>query len=415
MKNLIISEIPLETEPKKYSVSRLKTLNSCGEYFRLKYVESIKTISFSEATLTGSLCHDALEEYYGESTRESLIDVFKLTALNTLKETGIVSSIFITSEEFLIIYESLLELSKQYLSLYQRSSKGYNGNNPIRKKDGGVASAPSSTKDWKNAEEVLCLIPKKIEIDQYFESINKDLEGISISKVFAEAYSILFSYKVPSEIINTIAVELPISDYKEDVVYNPVPMPPEYGGEENILLNGYVDWIGYVEYEGKSQLAIVDYKSSKEELTLDKVQYNVQLYSYVYAYEYLTGETVDLIGIHNLRAGSLILASVDRTKMNIVLKALFTNHHLIERQIFQKEIPDSSYAKCLNMYGKLCPYLEFCYPDIYEKETGSKARSIDEAKTKYKKLDLPSLVQTPSSLEENLIDIAKEFSLAFNS
>lgn len=407
MKNLIISEIPLEEEPKKYSVSRLKTLNSCGEYYRLKYVELVKIASFSEATLMGSLCHDALEEYYGENQEESLIKLFERTALNTLKETGVVPHIFINSEEFRQVYNALLNLSKSYLSLYQRSHADYVGNFPIRKKDGGIALAPTSTKDWKVAEENLGLIQKRIEIDTYFQSINKDLVDISVSKSFSEAYSILFSYKTPAEIISTVAVELPISDYKNEIIYNPVPMPSNLGGEDQVLLNGYVDWIGYVNYKGKEKLAIVDYKSSKEELTPDKVQYNVQLYSYVYAYEYLTGETVDLIGIHNLRAGSLVLTPIDRNKMGIVLEALFTNHLLIKHKIFQKQIPDTSYAKCMNMYGKICPYLEFCYPDIYESNTGLKARSLEEAKVISKKA-----ANEAETLTEKLSLIAEEFSLA---
>ena len=184
-------------------------------------------------------------------------------------------------------------------------------------------------------------------------------------------------------------------------------MPSHYGGEDQVLLNGYVDWIGYINYGGKEKLAIVDYKSSKEELTPDKVQYNVQLYSYVYAYEYLTGETVDLIGIHNLRAGSLVLTPIDRNKMGIVLEALFTNHLLIKHKIFQKQIPDTSYAKCMNMYGKICPYLEFCYPDIYESNTGLKARSLEEAKVISKKA-----ANDAETLTEKLSLIAEEFSLA---
>lgn len=391
MQNLIVDEIEVSEKPEYYSVSRLKSLSVCSEYYKLKYIDKIKVPSLSGATIIGSLCHDALEYFHSDENLSfiSLIEVFKFTSKKTLVERNIIHK-NIPSEQLDAIHTELWECALDNLSLYARASQVYKGPAPIRKKDGGIASNPTSTTGWKKAEEVLRLLSRKGTIDAEALRLNPELGEISLAGVFAEAFSICYRYHVPEEVVETIAVEFPISEYSADTGFliNPVPMPEEFGGEENIYLNGFIDWIGRVYYRGAEKLAIVDYKSSKEDMAADQVQYNVQLYSYVYAYEFLTGETVDLIGIHNLRSGRLVLVEVDREIMQTVLGSLFFKHNLIKAGMFYKHAPDSGYSPCLSQFGKPCPYLANCYPKLYEK-----------------------LNPTPTNTDPTIVELAKELDI----
>lgn len=369
MQNLIVSEIEVDDKPSYYSVSRLKSYSTCAEYYKLKYVDKIQTPSLSAATLIGSLCHDALEYYHSaENQFRHLSEVFKVTSKKTLLERKIIDRN--APEELLEeLWMDAVSFAQDCLSLYERASERYNGSLPIRKKDGGVAASPTSTSVWKRAEEALKLPQRRDNIDQRAINLNPDMDGLSLASIFAEAFAICYRYQTPTEVVRTIAVEFPISDYiaEDGRIVNPVPMPAEFGGEEGMYLNGYIDWTGMVQFNGAEKLAIVDYKSSKEDMQADQVKYNVQLYSYVYAYELVTGETVEVIGIHNLRSGRLVLVEVDRQIMQDVLRNLFFKHKLIGAGMFYKHIPDTGYSPCLAQFGKQCPYLKNCYPELYAK------------------------------------------------
>ncbi len=369
MQKLIVDEIEVNEKPSYYSVSRLKSYSTCAEYYKLKYVDKIQTPSLSTATLIGSLCHDALEYFHSEDNQfRHLSEVFKVTSKKTLLERKIIDDNTPT-EVLEELWMDAVSYAQDCLSLYERASERYSGPVPIRKKDGGIAASPTSTSVWKKAEEVLKLPERRDNIDQRALNLNPDMEGLSLASIFAEAFAICYRYQTPAAVVRTIAVEFPISDYnaEDGKVNNPVPMPAEFGGEAGMYLNGYIDWTGIVEFNGEEKLAIVDYKSSKEDMQADQVRYNVQLYSYVYAYELLTGEKVEVIGIHNLRSGRLVLVEVDRLIMQDALRNLFFKHKLIDAGMFYKHIPDSGYSPCLAQFGKQCPYLKNCYPELYAK------------------------------------------------
>ncbi|MBD2201793.1 PD-(D/E)XK nuclease family protein [Calothrix sp. FACHB-1219] len=362
---MIINSIPLDFSPKYYSVSRLKTYSQCSEYYRLKYVENKYVKSISSSTLLGSLCHRVLEELYSLDSYKDPIDLFNLLCKEVMIDVGLfdknVSKVLLDT-----LVSSLISYSKDVLSLYNRASGSYIGKDAIRTKDGKVPLSPQMTSTWKDSEKAMNLPSRRDYINRLASQISDYVENISLCEVFGESYYILSNYTVPSNLLETLYTELPISKYDEESgsLINPVLMPDSLGGEDSIYLNAFIDWIGRAVHKGKEGIAIVDYKSSKEELDETKIKYNVQLYSYVYAFEKLTGLTVDFIGIHNLRTNNLYLVDVDRNGMNITLDILFGKHKYISKELFSKHVPDSSYSPCLSSFGKKCIYIEHCYPDL---------------------------------------------------
>ena len=145
-------------------------------------------------------------------------------------------------------------------------------------------------------------------------------------------------------------------------------MPEEFGGREGIYFNGYIDWMGYVNYKGKKRFALIDYKTSKENLTEDKLEYHAQLLSYVYAVEIILGIKVEVIGVHSLRHKKLALCEVDRDILKVVNDSLFSKHKKIkDGHFYQEDVPDSQYSKCLNSFNRPCEWLSQCYPKMYNK------------------------------------------------
>lgn len=379
---MIFFETAVEAKPEYYSVSRLKSYSQCSMYYKLKYVDKIKVVSMSESTITGNLCHDALEFYYGEENYHglSLLECLEVTGKKTLIERCGFKNL--AKADFDKLYKDLLFFAQDSLLLYIRASDWYTGDNPIRTKQGKVAKAPSKTSGWIEVEQSLGLTKKRRAMQEYYERINPEFKDILLANAFAQAYYICLSYRQPEELIEVLVPEMALSDYKVTEegpqVLNPVPMPEEFGGKEGVYLNGYIDVVGLVKYKGKVRKAIIDYKSNKDDFTQEEVDYNVQLFSYVYAYEYLTGEKLDVMGIFNLRTNNLVLVEIDREIMQDMLEALFSTHKAIKAEVFKKHIPDSSYAQCLNSYGKLCPYLGNCHPKLYEQKVGKSEERIDQ-------------------------------------
>lgn len=345
------------------SVSRIKSYQECSQKYKNKYVDGIPDAGYSKATLVGSLVHEALEEYYLHK-HPHVVKAFNISAIKTLQ-----GRLFSKDADL----EELDALLKAYAidgqSLYERASEEYKGPAPIRTKDGKVPSNALMTSAWKQSLEKLGLVEKAYAINKIVSYLCPSLPNdINIAEVYAEAYFLCGRFKEPSNVIETIHVEFPISDVRrEGKLINAVLLPQEHGGSEGKYLNGYIDKVALVNHEGEEGLAIIDFKSGGEFAKAD-IEYNPQLYSYVYAYELVTGDTIKFIGIHNIRKNNQVLIPVDREVMDRVLTNLFSTHALIKAGIFRKHLPDSKYSKCLNSYGKPCPYLELCWPGVKVEE-----------------------------------------------
>jgi hypothetical protein len=350
---LIIRTDIAKEKPDYYSVSRLKTYSQCGEFYRRQYIEKDVIRSVSMSTLIGSLVHKALEEFYLD-TYKSVEEAFESTCITTLSDVGVCGN-----EEAQVVRELLREYSDEMGVLYKRASSSYKGADAIRTKSGEVPSNPSMTSAWKKALESGGMAGKKSLIDTYIQDRN-ELITFSISEAFAEASFLCSNYYYP-DIGTPIAIEMGLSVWNKEkgMLFNPVLMPVSFGAEEGLYLNGYIDLISLLPDGG---IFICDHKTGKEDFTEISVSHNVQLLSYVYAYEELTGVRAKYIGINNVRLGKVVRAEVpNRDISNEILDTLFSGHKGITNEYFIKKRPES-YSPCLAMYGEVCPYLGKCWP-----------------------------------------------------
>ncbi len=363
---MIINSVSADSKPEYYSISRLKTYKECSYKYFNQYIQKIKVASFSESTIMGNFIHSALEYLYTTEDEEIeyLIDALKVTSKQSLIDLRIVQE-----DEAQYLDELLWDYAEDITVLYDRASADYQGKDAIRKADGSVSTAPQMTSGWKKAEKELRLVERRNTIDLFVRDRNLDFDGMSMCFIFSEAYNISKKYRTPKQILEVIAVEMPLSHWDESTkqIINPVPMPQEHGGNDGVMLNGYIDAICKVVINGRQYTAIVDHKSSKAAYTDNQVMYNRQMMAYAYAYEYLTGTKIDAVGINNLRENTLALSLIDRDVMIASMNSLFSIHHKIKAEEFVKEIPEDSYSKCFNTFQKNCPYLETCYPKLAEK------------------------------------------------
>jgi len=331
-----------------YSVSRLQTYLKCGEAYRLQYVERQKreyTCSYS--TVVGSLVHNALEMYFlGGGTR--LLHLFETTSETALIDLGLLT------DRDTSLYEDLLRYAKGVGSLYERASATYMGKDAIRTGKGDVPSMPQATTAWKDAMVGLGQGRLKEGLDAM--ALGRGLT-FSLCDAYAEAYALTATYMVPT--LDVHYVELGLSKHDGGKLVNPVPLPPEYGGDDDIYLSGSIDLVAT--YSGR--LSIIDHKtSSGAPPTLEEVSTNPQLLAYAWAYEQLTGDVVEGVGINHIRSGQLVWApiSVHREK---VLRSLLGAHKAIEVGYFPLHTPSEYDSPCRKWYGKECPFKGQCWGD----------------------------------------------------
>ena len=358
----VLNSISLEVKPPTYSVSRLKSYSECSQAYNHRYNLKTPYNRFSESTIMGSLVHEALEFLYTTEDESIIycIDAFLKSSWWALMKGGVLPPSTDPSVVDLVWNElmSSVEIVNQLL---EKASAGYVGLDAIRTKDGRVPSNPRMTTQWKNLEESMGLNEIKKSVNNTLHLLNPDLENISVVDAFANAYNLCNTYRTPHDIEEILHLELPLSDWDANTLSfnNPVLMPPEYGGEEGVYLNSYIDMVARVE---GGKLAVIDHKTSKELVTPEMVQNNVQLNSYVYGYEELTGETVDFIGINHIRSNTLIMVPVDRDIHEECISSLFSTHKYIKYNLYKKHTPDSNYSPCLSSFGNVCPFLKYCWP-----------------------------------------------------
>lgn len=366
--NIDKTVVKLVSKPEVYSVSRLKLFSQCSQAYKYTYIDKIKVFSQSNSTIIGSLLHDSLEIYLHSDNSLPFIEVFEEQSKKTIvKRKYIVDNL--DEVTYNRLYNQLIDYSRDIRTLHYRASAEYTGKNAIRTKDGKPPSNPMMTSGWKQAAKNLNLEERYSYLEEQFNYIS-NLPEVNLVEAFTEAYTLACNYETPKEIVETIALEFPLSDYNYETgeFTNAVLMPDEYGGDSNIYLNGYIDWMGYVNFQGKKRFALIDYKTSKENLTEDKLEYHAQLLAYVYAVERLLGIEVEVIGVHSLRHKKLALTLVDREILQEANRSLFSKHKKIAACQFEKDhLPDSQYSPCLNSFSRECPHLSLCYPKIYNK------------------------------------------------
>lgn len=330
-----------------YSVSRLQTYLKCGEAYRLQYIERLpREYTASQSTVVGSLVHHALEVYLLGGGGRTLLQVFEDHSEECLRGMNLIGP----SEGY--IYGDLLRYAMGVHTLYERASASYTGKDTIRTAKGVVPQVPQATSAWKEAMVGLGHGTLKDGLDAH--SIGKGL-SFSLCDAYAEAYSLVNLYKVPP--MDVLHVELGLSKCDGESIINPVPLPTEYGGDKGIYLSGSIDVVCY--YNGK--LSIVDHKTSSGSApSEEEVSTNPQLITYAWAYEQLTGMTIEGVGINHIRSGKLVWAPIfpHRDK---VLKSLLGAHKAIGAGYFPLHTPSEYDSPCTKWYGKECPFKSTCW------------------------------------------------------
>ena len=342
-----------------FSLSRIKTYKEFSEMYKLKYVDKIDSYKQSTATVSGTFLHAALEYLYGANDPEvaTAKDAFfkilpqEFAALGITKGDGLLN-------ELLDYYEDIKHL-------YTRASASYNGVDAIRTRNGSVPKAPEMTGVWKAAVKSLNLDERKYLIDNTMQSSKSGLEDVSIVDAFTKSLNIIGEYSTPVEISEIVALEMPLSEWDKEaeVLRNPVPFPG--CKHEGIYLNGYIDNISKIQVGSKTGIAIIDYKSSKETFDQNIVKHNQQMLLYAAGVEYVTGQTVDYIGILSFLQKELVYVPVDKEIQKEVIEIF---NKVIDKCVaghFNKHIPDTKYSPCMSSFGGECPFLKNCWPQSY--------------------------------------------------
>lgn len=346
-------------EFKTFSVSRLKTYKECSQMYKLKYVDKLDSFVQSTSTVAGTLLHAALEYLYGpyNTNASTAEEAFFIILPDEFSKLGIVKS---TS-----LLEELLSYQNDIKHLYKRASAEYTAPDAIRTKNGSIPKAPEMTGVWKEEVKFLKLDSRKYLIDTTIQTSKSGMENVSIVDAFIRAFNIIKDYRTPPEISEIVALEMPLSewDYDNKILRNAVPFPE--CNHPNVYLNGYIDSICKIKIGGKEYTTVVDYKSSKETFDQNLVKYNQQMLLYAAGVEYLTGQSVDYIGILSFLQHELIYVPVDRTIQKEVITMFNKVIDKCIKEDFIKHVPDTKYAACLNSFGGECPFLKHCWPDSY--------------------------------------------------
>lgn len=346
-------------EFKTFSVSRIKTYKECSQMYKLKYVDKLDSFVQSTSTVAGTLLHAALEYLYGADDPDvaTAEDCFFKILESEFVNLGIVK-----------VDGLLVELMSYYSDiehLYTRASATYTGPDAIRTRSGAVPKAPEMTGVWKDAIKRLNLDKRKDLIDTTIQKSKSGMENVSIVDAFIKALNIIKNYRTPNTISDITALEMPLSewDYENNVLRNAVPFPG--CKHPDVYLNGYIDNICKIKIGGREYTTIVDYKSSKETFDENIVKHNQQMLLYAAGVEYLTKEPVEYIGILSFLQKELIYVPVDKKIQEEVISIF---NKVIDKCIsgeFNKHVPDTKYAPCLNSFGGECPFLKHCWPEAY--------------------------------------------------
>ena len=326
----------------------------------MQYVLKNYKYKESTSTLAGTLMHATLEYLYGvdDETVETAQDAFYRILIPEFQKAGILDAESILGD--------LLEYNEDIRHLYDRASADYEGEDAIRTGKGTVPKVPEMTSVWKQECRRMDLDGRKERLDTVIQDSKDGFENVSITDVFTKAFNMAKDYYTPPEMVEILALELPLSkwDYQNSKMINPIPFPD--CEIPDVYLSGFIDCLCKININGHEYTAVVDYKTSKEEFTEDLVRHNQQLLTYVAAAEKLLDIDIEYVGILSFLQKKLIHAPVDRE----LLEEVMINYNKVivatYEKKFMKHVPDSKYSSCLSQFGGHCPFLEDCWPSMFD-------------------------------------------------
>jgi hypothetical protein len=312
----------------------------------------------SNATFTGNMVHEALEEYYLGN------EVHPYPALQK------VWAKFFEKHELQNILELLEDVSTDLNQLaWRASAECRDPSKWIRNKDGSVPKALSYNGAYKSEYARLGIEERKAYINTNVGRKAQELADLSIVDCYADSLAMLKDYEEIPGLTEIKGVELPFSKKSkhEDGTWDlesPVELP-----ELGDYVNGVIDLVAVV----NDKIAIIDHKtSSGGPPDIVTVMYWDQLLLYAYAYEKLTRERPYYIGINHIRSGKTILAPVNWSlvedavqRFEGTITAAKAGVHF-KRSPTEYQSPCTGGAKSLADTQRVCKYLDICHGELYK-------------------------------------------------
>lgn len=308
------------SKPIRLSNSSTNTLETCGEYYRLFYIERLRTKTLNSALFFGGALDLAFNELLmqkhiltpvsPEKALENAIEAFK-NGMTQVDVNGTVVDPF----EYEHTQYSKSDLDYRLLNLDQRSIdwvEEYQANLKIR------GFKPESAD--KAAYNKLC-----------YESLWKKGE------MLIEHYRLEIMTKIDKVIEVQKKVELP--------------------NENGDMLTGVIDAV--VQFVGDATPTVVDNKTSSKPYKESELYESKQLATYA---EYMKNYQVAYIVVEKeIRKKEPMIRSQ-------ILKGTLTEEHIVKvfeqyeisLEKIRKEEFDKNESKCYNLFGRPCPYSRYC-------------------------------------------------------
>jgi PD-(D/E)XK nuclease superfamily len=339
----------LEKSFKPYaSYSRLSKYNSCGQAYKLHYIDKIPSSLFSLATLTGSIYHTAAEKYLEDYANSQALDFFEAAVHATLENYKIKLPANLLNE--------LIELAITKSEIYYKCTEAYVGKDAIRTKDGRVSSSPEMTSGFKSAYFKAEIQPKKENIDIASVALSDEFMSVSLSDAFCNAYFLVKQLELPSWFKKVCSIEFEFSNQPSPGIIN----NEIYWPGTDLLFNGKIDLVCL---DQEDELIIIDHKTSSGEAPNESyVKHHEQLNVYAWFYRELFNIAPNKMGINHVKSKKWITSEIDYALAEEIVLNLVKAHHSIKEEKFSKRNPTNFNSPCT-----YCNFLPLCYPNFSKK------------------------------------------------
>ena len=338
------------------SFSRLDAYQSCSKFYERRYINKEPIVyPFRPPIVRGNFVHSVIEEIMDPETKTEELDDALYIHFST----------FLENTEVDLDQEEVWEFANAFGELCWRATElCQDPEITIRKADGDIPKDIENypPKSWTNAIKKSGLTSTKYDLDNAAARNNPAFEKMSFSYFLGTTFAMLKGFKVPDWVEEIVAVEKGFST--DD--FNKLKLPRQ----KQLYFNGYMD---AVVRTNDGRLIILDHKTSKKKPTQQTVQNLPQLNLYAWGYKVVYGEWPTHIGIHHVRSGEYVIASVDKEAVKETL--LFYDGiqaEGIDSGTFVKRHPEDYRTPCVkkdyttNEVTETCPYLETCWPTYYK-------------------------------------------------
>lgn len=192
-----------------------------------------------------------------------------------------------------------------------------------------------------------CLSDNNIDVEKYVTEFLKDIELTNKEKFFLEKYK-----KCIKELLDQVILEKEYSSFDQAMYEKEVEI--DYGN--NIKFKGIIDKILYKEDNDKTYIALIDYKTGNDDISLKYLNYglNIQLPIYLYLSQHLNFKNIVYSGFYlqkfNITDKDYRLIGYSNSDKEIltVIDNNYDNSKIIKGMKTLKDGSFSSHAKLLS-------------------------------------------------------------------